>query len=158
WGEAPATGASPAYVEVAAQPSATITIKNEGEELGRANWGQLQAQGQIETPRLRLEMVDRGRNWVHVSVLDDATGQPIPCRVHFRSPEGIPYQPHGYHNHVNRNLGSWHADIGGDLRLGQITYAYIDGKCQGWLPRGRVIVDAARGFEYEPLRTEVRIE
>jgi hypothetical protein len=49
-------------------------------------------------------------------------------------------------------------DIGGDLRLGQITYAYIDGKCQGWLPRGDVIVDVARGYEYEPLRTKVRIE
>jgi hypothetical protein len=49
-------------------------------------------------------------------------------------------------------------DIGGDLRLGQVTYAYIDGQCQGWLPRGDVIVDVARGFEYEPLRTQVRIE
>ena len=48
--------------------------------------------------------------------------------------------------------------MGGDLRLGQITYAYIDGTCQGWLPRGEVIVDVARGFEYEPLRTAVRVE
>jgi hypothetical protein len=158
WGEAPATVTSPAYVEVAAQPSATITVKNEGEELGRANWGQLQAQGQIETPRLRLEMVDRGRNWVRVSVLDDETGKPIPCRVHFRSPEGIPYQPHGHHNHVYSNLNTWHVDVGGDVRLGGITYAYIDGRCQGWLPRGEVLVDIARGFEYEPLRTSLHIE
>ena len=42
--------------------------------------------------------------------------------------------------------------------MGQITYAYIDGRCEGWLPRGDVIVDVARGFEYEPLRTKVRIE
>ena len=35
-------------------------------------------------------------------------------------------------------------------------YAYIDGTCQGWLPRGEVIVDVARGFEYEPLRARVR--
>jgi hypothetical protein len=90
-------------------------------------------------------------------VIDDATGRPVPCRVHFRSPEGIPYQPDGHHNHVNRNLGSWHSDIGGDVRLGQITYAYIDGTCQGWLPRGEVIVDVARGFEYEPLRASVTI-
>lgn len=158
WGEAPATGSSPAYVEVAARPSATITVKNEGEELGRANWGQLQAQGQIETPRLRLEVVDRGRNWVHVSVLDDETGKPIPCRVHFRSPEGIPYQPHGHHDHVYSDLDTWHVDVGGDVRLGGITYAYIDGRCQGWLPRGEVLVDIARGFEYEPLRTRLHIE
>ncbi|MCA1595427.1 MAG: CehA/McbA family metallohydrolase, partial [Chloroflexi bacterium] len=38
------------------------------------------------------------------------------------------------------------------------SYAYIDGRCQGWLPRGEVIVDAARGFEYEPLRTRVEIK
>ena len=89
---------------------------------------------------------------MHVTVLDDETGRPVPCRVHFRSPEGVPYQPHGHHDHVNSDLGTWHIDVGGDLRLGRATYAYIDGTCQGWLPRGDVIVDVARGYEYEPLR------
>ena len=95
---------------------------------------------------------------MHVTVVDDETGQPVPCRVHFRSPEGVPYQPYGHHDHVNSDLGTWHIDVGGDLRLGRITYAYIDGTCQGWLPTGDVIVDVARGFEYEPLRQQVRIE
>jgi hypothetical protein len=158
WGEAQNERSSPAYVEVAAIPSATVTVKSAGEEIGRANWGALQAQGKIETARVQLEIVDRGRNWVNVTILDDETNRPVPCRVHFRSPEGIPYQPHGHHDHVNSNLDTWHSDIGGDLRLGQITYAYVDGRCQGWLPRGEVIVDVARGFEYEPLRTRVRIE
>jgi hypothetical protein len=54
-------------------------------------------------------------------------------------------------------LGTWHVDVGGDLRLGQISYAYVDGRCQGWLPRGEAIVDVARGFEYEPLRERVTI-
>ncbi|MBI4553301.1 MAG: CehA/McbA family metallohydrolase [Candidatus Latescibacteria bacterium] len=158
WGEEQNPKSSPAYVEIAAIPSATVTVKNDGETLGQANWGELQEKGRVETPRVRLEVVDRGRNWVHVTVLDDETGKPVPCRVHFRSPDGIPYQPHGYHHHVNSNLGTWHVDIGGDLRLGQVTYAYIDGQCQGWLPRGRVIVDVGRGFEYEPLRTTVEIK
>jgi hypothetical protein len=149
---------SPAYVEIAATPSATVTVKANDTEVGRANWGELEASGKVDLPRVSLEVVDKGRNWVHVTVLDDATGQPIPCRVHFRSPEGIPYQPDGHHNHVHSDLGNWHIDIGGDLRLGQVTYAYIDGRCQGWLPRGDVIVDVARGFEYEPLRTTVQIE
>ncbi len=77
---------------------------------------------------------------------------PLPCRVHFRSPEGMPYQPHGHHDHVNSDLGTWHVDVGGDVRLGRLTYAYIDGTCQGWLPTGDVLVDVARGFEYEPIR------
>jgi hypothetical protein len=157
WGEVLNEASSPAYTEIAATPSATVTVKNGMETLGSANWGTLVADGKMELPRVSLEVVDKGRNWVHVTVLDDETNQPIPCRVHFRSPEGIPYQPHGHHSHVNSNLHSWHADIGGDLRLGQISYAYTDGTCQGWLPRGDVIVDVARGFEYEPLRTKVLI-
>lgn len=158
WGEAQNERSGQAYVEIAAIPSATVTVKHHGEELGHTTWGELQDKGKIAQPRVHLEVVDKGKNWVHVTVLDDETGRPVPCRVHFRSPAGIPYQPHGYHNHVNRNLETWHQDIGGDLRLGQITYAYIDGKCQGWLPRGEVIVDVARGFEYEPLRSRVRIQ
>ena len=158
WGEAQNSKASPAYVEIAAVPSATVEVKQDDETLGSVNWGELQEKGKVETTRAHLEVLDRGRNWVHVTVLDDETGKPVPCRAHFRSPEGIPYQPHGYHNHVNSNNGTWHFDIGGDMRLGQITYAYIDGKCQGWLPRGDMLVDIARGFEYEPLRTKVNIQ
>ena len=158
WGEAQNPKSSPAYVEVAALPSATVTVKQGEEKVGEVRWGDVEEKKVVETPRMRVELLDRGRNWVHVTVLDDDTGKPVPCRVHFRSPEGIPYQPHGHHNQVNSNLGSWHIDVGGDLRLGQITYAYIDGRCQGWLPRGEVIVDIARGFEYEPLRTRINIE
>ncbi len=158
WGEAQNPKSSPAYVEVAAIPSATVKVTQGAEEVGKVKWADVERQKVVETPRMRVELLDRGRNWVHVNVLDDDTGRPVPCRVHFRSPEGIPYQPYGHHNQVNSNLDSWHIDIGGDLRMGQITYAYIDGKCQGWLPRGEVIVDVARGFEYEPLRTRVKIE
>lgn len=158
WGEPQNPTGSPAYVEVAATPSATVTVRQGSEVLGRAPWSEIEAAGLVEpTPRLRIELVDPGRNWVHTTVVDDDTGRPIPCRIHFRSPEGIPYQPHGHHGHVNSNNGTWHIDVGGDLRLGQITYAYTDGTCQGWLPRGDVIVDVARGFEYAPLRTRVQI-
>lgn len=157
WGEEQNTRNSPAYVEIAAIPSATVTVQNGDETLGSVKWAELQEQKRVETPRVHLQVLDRGKNWVHVTVLDDETGKPVPCRVHFRSPEGIPYQPHGHHDHVNSNLNTWHVDVGGDLRLGQITYAYIDGTCQGWLPRGEVEVDVARGYEYEPLRTRVHI-
>lgn len=157
YGEDQNEHSSPAYTEISAISSATVTVRNGDEALASVSWAELQQQGALETPRARLELVDRGRNWVRVSVVDDASGHPIPCRVHFRSPEGLPYQPHGHHDHVNANLKTWHVDIGGDLRLGQINYAYTDGTCQGWLPRGEVLVDVARGFEYEPLRTSVTI-
>ena len=157
WGEAPNLGSSPFYTEVAATPSATVTIKQGDQEVGRFRWGELEANGSLEKDHWKVDLVDHGRNWVHVHVLDEETGKPVPCRIHFRSPEGVPYQPHGHPTHVNSNLGSFHLDVGGDLRLGQSTYAYIEGTCQGWLPRGEVIVDIARGFEYEPLRTKITI-
>jgi hypothetical protein len=159
WGEEQNINASPSYVEIIANPSATVTVKHSGETLGSVNWGTVEKEGvDQDRDRVRVELADPGRNWVRTTVLDDATGKPLPCRIHFRSPEGIPYQPHGHHPHVNSNNGTWHLDVGGDLRLGQITYAYIHGECQGWLPRGEVIVDVARGYEYEPLRTRLRIE
>ncbi|HIB85606.1 TPA: hypothetical protein EYN09_09125 [Candidatus Poribacteria bacterium] len=158
WGEEQNQKSSPSYVEISATSSATITVKNHGELLGQVKWGELEQKGQVTNARIKAEIVDSGRNWVHTTVVDDDTGKPIPCRIHFRSVKGIPYAPHGYHSHVNSDMGTWHIDNGGDVRLGQLSYAYIDGTCQGWLPRGEVIVDVARGFEYEPIRTKVSIE
>jgi hypothetical protein len=158
YGEAKNESSSPLYVEVAATPSATVSVALGGEELGAARWGALEAEGAVEpAPRVRLELIDRGRNWVRTTVVDDATGRPVPCRIHFRSAEGVPFAPHGHHAVLNGGMDTWHVDVGGDLRLGGATYAYIDGACQGWLPRGEVVVDVARGFEYEPLRTTVTI-
>jgi len=155
WGAIEGTSA---YTSIAALPSATVAVRRGGAELGRVRWGDLERAGRADAGRVSLELVEDGRNWVHVTVVDDATGRPVPCRVHFRSAQGIAYQPHGHHHQVTQNLGSWHYDVGGDVRLSQRSYAYIDGTCQGWLPRGDVIVDVARGFEYEPLRQAVRIE
>ena len=155
WG---ATDGTAAYTSIAALPSATVAVRRDGTELGRVRWGDIARDGRADAARVSLELAESGRNWVHVSVIDDETGRPVPCRVHFRSAQGIPYQPHGHHNHVTQNLDSWHYDVGGDVRLGQRSYAYIDGTCQGWLPRGEVVVDIARGFEYEPLRQTVRIQ
>ena len=159
WGEPINRQSSPSYVEISATPSATVEVKHQGEEIGRVNWGKLERSGTLQlNDRLQVKIIDSGRNWVHTTVVDDQTDRPVPCRVHFRSANGVPYAPHGHHSHVNSDMGTWHIDIGGDVSLGQLSYAYIDGKCQGWLPRGEVIVDVARGFEYQPLRTKVEIK
>ena len=159
WGEPNNDASSPAYTEIAAAPSAIVTVKLGDEALGSTEIRALESGETVSaSPRLRLRMAEQGRGWVHTRVVDDETGQPVPCRVHFRSPEGIPYQPHGHHAHLNSGHGTWHVDVGGDLRLDGATYAYIDGRCQGWLPTGTVVADVARGFEYEPLRTEIDIQ
>ena len=159
WGEPDNLTSSPAYTEVSAAPSADVSVTQGDEVLGTARFGDLQAQGAVQaSPRLRLSLPESGRNWVHTRVLDADTGRPVPCRIHFRSPEGVPYQPYGHHPHLFSGFSTWGRDAFGDVRMDQVTYAYVDGACQGWLPRGRVIVDVARGFEYEPLRTEVEIK
>lgn len=158
FGEQFGPGQSPAYAEVSAVPSATLRVRRRDQELGSARWGEVEAQGEAVSGPIRIEALDPGRNWVRVTVVDEESGRPVPSRVHFRSPEGIPFPPHGHHPQVNRDLDSWHSDIGGDLKLGSITYAYVDGRCEGWLPRGEVLVDVAQGFEYQPLRSRLRIE
>jgi hypothetical protein len=157
FGEAANRTSSPAYVEIAAIPSATVGVVQGGETLARVSWRELNQRDTVATGPVRLTVIDSGRNWVRTRILDDQTGRSIPCRVHFRTVEGVPFQPYGHHAHVNGNLSSWHVDVGGDVRLGQITYAYVDGVCEGWLPRGQVVVDVARGYEYAPLRSEFTI-
>ncbi len=157
WGEPSPANVSSGYALVSGTPSATLAVSVGEEEVGAVRLGEVAPTGAAERQGLRVELLEEGRNWVHVTVLDGGTGRPTPCRVHFQSLQGVPYQPHGHHDHVNSDLGTWHVDVGGDLRLGRITYAYIDGTCQGWLPWGDVIVDVARGYEYEPLRQVVHV-
>lgn len=158
WGQ-PTDPAGPACAEVAATPSATVHVRREGTTLASVRWGDVIENGVAEDPgRARIEWVDRTRQWVHTTVADEATGRPVPCRIHFRSLAGVSWQPHGHHDHVNSDLPSWHMDVGGDIRLGAVSYAVIDGRCQGWLPEGDVLVGVVRGFEYEPVRARVRIE
>lgn len=157
WGEGDAAGDPAVYLDVAATPSATVSVLQADELVLAAPWRRVQADGLLEVPGVRIEVLNGERNWVRTTIVDQDSGLPIPCRVHFRSSAGIPFQPHGHHAHINGDLDTWHVDVGGDVRLGLATYAYIDGTCEGWLPRGDVIVDVARGFEYEPLRTVVTI-
>ena len=107
WGEEQNNESAQAYVEVAATRSATVTVKQDGESLGSAQWGEVEDKKVVQpNSKLRLELIDRGRNWVHTTVLDDDSGQPVPCRIHFRSIDGVPYQPHGHHSHVNSDMGA----------------------------------------------------
>jgi hypothetical protein len=149
----------PSYALVAAARSANLIVRSGDLVLGSVPFGAAATSDGAVVGSLRIRAVQAdGRNWVHTTVVDRATGKPVPCRIHFRSADGIPYQPHGHPNHIYADLDTWHVDVGGDVRLGQATYAYVDGRCQGWLPTGPVIVDVARGFEYRPLRTIVNIK
>ncbi len=158
WGQAYDSSMARAYTTIDARPSATVRVRRGEEEILSVRWRDVLDHGRQAGKGGTIELVNGEKNWVHVRVVDDESGEPIACRIHFRSPEGIPYQPYGHHNHLLSDQQTWNIDVGGDVRLGHITYAYVDGTCQGWLPRGDVFVDIARGFEYQPLRTKVSIE
>lgn len=148
--------ANSVYGYVSAIPSATLSVSREGAETADLHWAELES----DTHRsggLGVRVLPPGKNWVHLTVRDE-TGSPIPCRVSIVSEDGIPFPPHGHQAPVQAGLRAWNLDIGGDVLLGDVSYAYIDGRCQGWMPRGKVWVEVARGFEYEPIKTQVEIQ
>ena len=149
WGDAPGTEVAGVYARVSSTGSGTVRQLAGGQLVTQARWSDLRANGLAGVAGLRV--TELGRNWVRTAIVDDATGEPVPCRVHFSSPDGVPYQPYGHHHHVNSDLDSWHIDVGADVRLGRTTYAYVDGACEGWLPRGQVRVRVTRGFDYQPV-------
>ncbi|MFF1832483.1 CehA/McbA family metallohydrolase [Paenarthrobacter sp. NPDC058040] len=155
WGDGAGSTVVGAYARVSSVASGTVRLSANTQTLSQAKWGELQHEKQPDTG---LRITELGRNWVRTQIVDDANGTPIPCRVHFSTPDGVPYQPHGHHQHVNSDLSSWNIDVGADVRLGRTTYAYVDGRCEVWLPRGKVRVRAARGFEYEPLDTTITVD
>ena len=71
WGAAEGTSA---YTSVAALPSATVAVRRGDDELGRVRWGDVARDGRADAGQVTLELTEGGRNWVHVSVVDDATG------------------------------------------------------------------------------------
>lgn len=149
WGDAPGAEVAGVYARVSSTDSGTVRQLAGGQLVAQARWSDLRANGLAGVAGLRV--TELGRNWVRTAIVDDATGEPVPCRVHFSSLDGVPYQPYGHHHHVNSDLGSWHIDVGADVRLGRTTYAYVDGACEGWLPRGQVRVRVTRGFDYQPV-------
>ncbi|NVI87821.1 CehA/McbA family metallohydrolase [Actinomadura sp. BRA 177] len=156
WGGAtdPRTG----YVRVAATPSATVSLEVGGTVTAAFTWGDILDQGELATADgTRWRLPEAGRAWIKGTIVDDATGEPLTCRLHFHTPDGVPLAPYGHHAHINSDGNTWNLDIGGDVRLGQRTYAYVDGEFEGWLPHGQVIVEAAHGFDYVPLREELTI-
>src|SRR5262249_50626500 len=145
WGEAAGPGSPPAYAKVAAIPSATVVVRDGDRELGSFRWRDLRPDRPVEQAGLRVEDAELGRNWVHVTVLDDETGRPVPCRIALRSLAGIPYQPHGHPAHVNSDLGTWHVDIGGGGQPGRRPHAPVDGTRPGRpSPRGALGLPARR--------------
>src|SRR5215203_719068 len=106
------------------------------------------------TADLRLEAVAAADRPVAIRILDKATGQPIPVRLHMHGIAGEYLPPRGNHRKVNPY---WFEDNYGEFVNGRNQYAYISGECIADLPLGTVYVEISRGYEIEPIRTAIEV-
>jgi hypothetical protein len=144
------------YVEVHGSEDGELTVRGDEGVEEKMRWGDVLERKQVEKGRVRIEVVSpEGKQWVHVRVEDEDTGEQIGTRVHFRTQSGAYIAPHGHQADVNI---AWFEDMGGDCKVNGVPYAYIDGKCQIDLPVGAVYAELVRGFEYEPVRKLVEIK
>jgi hypothetical protein len=161
WGEEalPPQPTTQLLLDVTVSPDATLQVADHQFDLRPAYEGRLEESvaegGGAAEGRATLELLTPRRTWVHVRVVDDATGRPTPVRVHFRAPDGRYLPPYGHRREVN---DEWFQDYGGDLKLGSTQYAYVDGRFQMELPVGEVYVEIAKGFEYRPVRQRISIQ
>ena len=151
-GEAPDDPTTSLVLDVAGSKDATLRVREQEIALGKVleDGSASSADGQV-----RVELLTPRRAWLACKVVDAATGQPMPARVHFRAPDGRYFPPYGHRHEVNDN---WFEDYGADVKLGDTPYAYVDGTFKAELPIGDVFVEASKGFEYEPLRARLHVE
>ncbi len=144
-------------MEISAADGATLRVETRDEGAAATydlSIGEATHCGASTDRDARLEVVHPERTWVHVSVKDEETGAEIPARVHFSGPNGEYYAPYGHHTVINDN---WFEDYGADIKLGDMSYAYVPGRFQTKLPVGELYVEVAKGFEYEPMRRRIEI-
>jgi len=157
WGIPKTDAWNQGYAKISASPSATVTARRGTEVLGSFRWADALASPTLAVgDDLTIALAPAAQSWI-TTVVRDENGDLLPCRIRFQTPEGIPLAPYGHHAHINSDGGTWNLDIGGDVRLGAYSYAFIDGSCEGWLPTGALTVEISRGFEYEPIRQAVEI-
>ena len=77
------------------------------------------------------------------------------CALAFRSKEGRYIPPYGHRTEIN---DAWFQDYGGDLKLADSSFAYVDGTFQVELPVGEVYVEITKGFEYKAVREKLNIQ
>jgi len=144
------------YVEIHGSREGQLTVRAGQDVEEQLRWGDVLDQKEVEKGRVRIEMVSpEGKQWVHVRVEDEDTGETVGSRIHFRTESGAYVAPHGHQTDVNI---AWFEDMGGDCKVNGVPYAYIDGTCQVDMPVGSMYVEVVRGFEYEPVRRLVEIK
>ncbi len=147
------------YAEVTASREATLWLldsksgKRYAFDLGPVAGGKEASAGDAEAAR--VEVLHGEKVWLHGEVVDASTGRPTPVRLAFRSEQGRYIPPYGHRAEIN---DAWFEDYGADVKVRDTSFAYLDGTFQAELPVGDVYVEITKGFEYQPVRSKVRIE
>ncbi len=156
WGQGGQDIRKDGYLEIHGSPEGRVKVRVGEDRLASFRWGDVLSEKSVTDGPVQMEMISpEGKQWLHVRVTDEDTGEQVGCRVHFRSPQGAYFAPHGHQADVNI---AWFEDLGGDCKVRGTPYAYIDGRCQIELPIGPVFVEVVRGFEYTPVREIVHIK
>lgn len=151
FGSPPANATGSEIIEVTAAQGAFLTVGDNSIALA----GVLAGDRPRSAIGARITPLPRADVTIRVSVVDASTGSGVPARVHFEAADGRYLPPHGHRKEVNDR---WFEDYGADLKLGGTSYAYVDGSFSIDLPVGDVLVEVVKGFEFAPLRRQVRIE
>jgi hypothetical protein len=152
------SGARYLYAEVIANNNATLTLKDaKTEKRYSFDLSKVVAGSEMEATEGggSIEIVERGRRWVHCRILDAVTKQPTPVRLALRSKEGRYIPPYGHRTEIN---DEWFQDYGADVKLMDTSFAYVDGTFQVELPPGEVYLEMTKGFEYQAVRQKVDIQ
>jgi hypothetical protein len=142
-------------LEATGAEGATLSVAVEGHPPHPLDFGEVFSRGRTDDGQARIELINPRTAWVHVTVVDESTGQPTPTRAHFRGPHGDYLAPYGHHAEVNED---WFEDYGADLKLGAQSFAYVPGTFQIELPVGESYVELSKGFEYRPRRQRLEIQ
>ncbi len=102
------------------------------------SWGGLQQRVKITSLHWSRPM---GK--VEVEVIDAATGRPIPARIYSQASDGKPYTPGDSYERVSA--------------LNEHLF-HTPGRYVSEVPPGPYSVEAARGFEYDPVRQTVQVQ
>jgi len=154
----PVHGERSLYVEVAANPDATLLLRDTRTgakyefELAQAALGK---KVEASPAGARVEIIEHEHAWVRGRVVDGASGRPTAVRLAFRSKEGRYIPPYGHRRDIN---DGWFQDYGADVKLMDSSFSYIDGNFLAELPLGEVYVEMTKGFEYEPVRQRLNID
>jgi hypothetical protein len=148
WGEA--IGREPSsrlYAQVAAAEDGNLILRR-GNSLFTFPWQDI-VDGKSPVKLAAQE-------WIRVSVrvVDASDGTELASRVHFHGAHGEYLPPLGHTSLVDN---AWGQNVGGDLKLGSMSYAYVSGHFEIMLPVGQVCVEVVHGFEYTPVRAALEI-